>query len=258
MIRSCLRARPSRVPIRSRSSSGPSGKSRWRRKPIRKRVEVPRAGGDVEDRVLALARQVLVELGGARERRPGQGRAGERLAQHLPDPLDAGLEDGVVDVGDDAEAGVRAGHPDPDRRAVRLGQAAVLPRQLDLAVLPRVGQRARAELGVEVALAVGLDLDGRVADGDPEGYAGQLVGHELAQAASQRRARRPRPPWPGSAAGCRAPARGRRRRRGRRGRGRRRSGSSPGSGRPCGAAGRRPTGARPRPAATACVPRSEP
>ena len=52
------------------------------------------------------------------------------------------------------------------------------------------------QLGAEVALAVGLDLDGRVADGDPERYAGQLVGHELAQAAAQRRARRPRPPWP--------------------------------------------------------------
>ena len=115
-----------------------------RRKRGQERMQVPRAGGDVEDRVPA-GREVPVELRRARERRARQRRPGDGLPDHQPDALDPGLEDGVVDVGDDAEPRPGPGTLDLERGRVLAGQAAVGAGELDGAGGP--GRRQPAGSG---------------------------------------------------------------------------------------------------------------
>ena len=91
-------------------------------------VQVPGARGDVKDRIHP-GREVAVQVRCTRERRPREGGAGERLADHPTDPLDAGLKDRVVDVGEDPETCVRSWDPHLDRRGVRAGQTPVLGRR---------------------------------------------------------------------------------------------------------------------------------
>ena len=126
-IRSCLRARPSRVPIRSRSSIGPSGKSRWRRKADQERVQVPRAGGDVEERVPAAA----AGPGRARRRRgtasgsgPSRRRSGAASAPTRWTPVSR-MVSSTSEMTPNAASG--PGTRTRDLGPVRLGQAAVRP-----------------------------------------------------------------------------------------------------------------------------------
>jgi hypothetical protein len=150
-------------------------------------VQVPGARRDVEDRVRP-GREVAIQDRCSRKRRPGERGAGERLTNHLTDPLDAGLEDRVVDVGEDPEARVWSWNSHLERRGVRAGQPPVLAVELDGAAGPwpleLVG--VRAEAGEEVALGVGDDLDARARDGHPQWHARQFVGHEVTQRAAYR------------------------------------------------------------------------
>ena len=84
------------------------------------RVQVPRARRDVEDRV-HVGGEVLVELDRPGERRAGERGAGEGLDDHPHHPLDAGLEDRVVDIRDDPEAGIGGRDAYVDRRSAPAG-----------------------------------------------------------------------------------------------------------------------------------------
>ena len=142
-------------------------------------VQVPRAGRDVEDRVGA-GLEVAVQLRRAREGRPGEGGAGQRSPDHLPDPLDAGLQDGVVDVRDDPELCVVTGDQYLERRDLRIGNAAVLVGELDSPAGPRGCEPTRLWLQAhpEVAVGVGDGLDSHARDGDPQRNTRQVVGQE--------------------------------------------------------------------------------
>ncbi len=151
-------------------------------------MQVPWAGGDVEDRVHP-GGEVLVELRRALERRPRERRPGQGLLDHPADALHAGLEDGVVDVGDHAEARLRPRDAHLERRGVRLGQSAVGGGQLDARGRRGRGQPVRLgpEPDQEVALRVGERLHARAPDGDAQRDARQLVGEEVPHRALDRR-----------------------------------------------------------------------
>ena len=143
------------------------------------RVQVPRARRDVEDRVHP-GGEVLVELDRPGERRAGERGAGEGLDDHPYHPLDAGLEDRVVDIRDDPEAGIGGRDAYVDRRSALAAHAAVVPTELDRSRCPRALEGVRrCDSDQEVAVAVGGCVDAGTADRDPEGDAGELVGQEV-------------------------------------------------------------------------------
>src|SRR5215203_2782507 len=130
-------------------------------------VQVPGAGRDVEDRVDADG-EVAVQLRRPWEGCPGEGRPGDRLPDHPPDALDAGLEDRVVDVRDDPERRGVTRDPYFEWRDHRVRDAAILLGELDGPAGPRGGEPARVWLQayLEVAVGVGGGLDGGACDGD--------------------------------------------------------------------------------------------
>ena len=155
-------------------------------------VQRPRAGGDIEDRVVGArgsgVRQRSIELGGPRERCPGEDRPGHCRPDHAEDPLRTSEQDGVVDVRDHAESRLGPRPQYSDRCRVPLADAAVRRRQLHLAVDPGThrGRKSRLQLHIEVAVAIRRGLDHRRPDTEGERHPRQPLREEPRQGSSYR------------------------------------------------------------------------